>query len=1083
MTYEEYRQLHNNDLIDDTKVPLDKEVYYFTSGIGEETLEPYYDMTEEEIALNNEGKLGISLTANAGQRDIKTSYTIQNNQIIVSAITDGGYNVTLRLYAIVDEETPEQEEKRENQQLTEEDTLLDVIGEIYTTSATINNYGGLLSNIEQEYWDLKYQIDGYESYILKIWVDRDEQNQRHVFVELNDYLPDVVIKLNDEVYGTTTVNKKYFDILTNETVLKFEVPTDYQIEKATYNINDSLTEKIKINLASGESKVGIKEEIDDLIEEKTAYVKDFNNKYSRFIQEGTWNSTDYIDSELYYLDALQVSNTSAQPAVSYTINVVEISQLDGYEWYSFDAGDKTYVEDTEFFGWADKDGVLTPAREEVIVSEVEWHLDEPDQNVITVRNYKTRFEDLFQRISATVQTVQYNEATYAKISSLMDADGTINQDVLLNSLNRISGKQYNLTSDGSVVINGDNIIIQNLTSPQNLVKISSEGIGISSDGGSTWKTAINGQGINIGTVSTKDIIIGNPDNPSFRWDQSGISAYKSNTETGRYDLQTYVRYDEYGLYGIKNGEHFKAQNLQDVLDKAHFAVTWDGFFIKNSYPGGGRVEITSDNDFRVMNIPEGKTAEQEKIKIGALEWGEGITSPDAAGATAAPTLYGIRIKNDDGAEVMKTDDEGNITITGTINATGGNFSDLVTVGKNTENAPYIAIDGTNALIKSSNYSEGAGYGWMINKDGDAVFNNITARGAIKTAVFEYAEIQAVGGIFIFRPSSTIKEAEISGEDLILTVEKPLLFKVGQWCKISNYANGNGTEGGEATNPDVNNILLTNGLTHVYPVANVNGRKVTLTGAKKLLTDTGKTKEELAGGALVDMGNKANGDGEVGTSNYGIGVNSSDNTVNLPRRAISLFETVIDETKNPKVSYRYRGILGTLPESNAGIAVDNEVYQYMQNTQGIYTDNMYIGDNNQYVAFYEDNKGKQLKIKANQIMFEVTDEQGQGTGEYHDINDIEAEGVPGPPGAPAIRVAVESSAGDIFKNRNITSTLTCTVYAGAEDITNQVTKFTWKKKNSDGSIDENWSRLAAGRTITIGPDDVSSKAIFICEVEF
>ena len=32
---------------------------------------------------------------------------------------------------------------------------------------------------------------------------------------------------------------------------------------------------------------------------------------------------------------------------------------------------------------------------------------------------------------------------------------------------------------------------------------------------------------------------------------------------------------------------------------------------------------------------------------------------------------------------------------------------------------------------------------MINADGDAVFNNITARGAIKTAVFEYAEIQAV----------------------------------------------------------------------------------------------------------------------------------------------------------------------------------------------------------------------------------------------------------------------------------------------------------------------------------------------------
>ena len=49
--------------------------------------------------------------------------------------------------------------------------------------------------------------------------------------------------------------------------------------------------------------------------------------------------------------------------------------------------------------------------------------------------------------------------------------------------------------------------------------------------------------------------------------------------------------------------------------------------------------------------------------------------------------------------------------------------------------PYILIDGVNSLIKSSNYQDGTAQGWMINKDGDAVFNNITARGAIKTEVF------------------------------------------------------------------------------------------------------------------------------------------------------------------------------------------------------------------------------------------------------------------------------------------------------------------------------------------------------------
>ena len=41
------------------------------------------------------------------------------------------------------------------------------------------------------------------------------------------------------------------------------------------------------------------------------------------------------------------------------------------------------------------------------------------------------------------------------------------------------------------------------------------------------------------------------------------------------------------------------RDLEEVKQAAHFGITWDGFFIKNSY-NGGRVEITSDNDFRVL---------------------------------------------------------------------------------------------------------------------------------------------------------------------------------------------------------------------------------------------------------------------------------------------------------------------------------------------------------------------------------------------------------------------------------------------------------------------------------------------------
>ena len=115
----------------------------------------------------------------------------------------------------------------------------------------------------------------------------------------------------------------------------------------------------------------------------------------------------------------------------------------------------------------------------------------------------------------------------------------------------------------------------------------------------------------------------------------------------------------------------------------------------------------------------------------------------------------------------------------------------------------------------------------------------------------------------------------------------------------------------------------------------------------------------------------------GSTNYGIGVNSSDNTVNLPARAISLFETVIDETKSLKVSYNYRGILGTLPELDVSKARSSVYGRYMAGTQGIYTDNMYIGDSDQYLAFYEDGNGdRHLKISAKEFVVGYDPESGE-----------------------------------------------------------------------------------------------------------
>lgn len=817
-------------------------------------------------------------------------------------------------YEYADYQGLPQEEKDKITALFEVDTFMNTLGEIYSNAIVVNNYEGLCGANEEEYNDIKEELYGMSdgsitvSRVYDSAIDKD-----YVRIVLNDYIVPFSFNIEGETYSTS-VNQKSFNIPVDPNhaaeITDFTYSDKYSGIFDTDGIQITIVVPVidtvqKFTLKAAAPTASLQDRINTIIEEKKKRIALFENKYSNFILEGNWSSTDYIDDELYYLDALNLSRVSAFPKITYDINVVDIGGLEEYREYAFNAGDKTFIEDTEFFGWIEVDGMLTPVQEEVIVAEVEWHLDDPSNNSITVQNYKTNFEDLFQRIQATVQTVQYNEITYPKTNAFVEADGTLNESVLLKSLNKISGKPFTLTSDGSVYIKDGTIVVKNLTNTANCVRINSEGIQITSDGGITWSTAVGGQGINIGkvftgSINTKEVAIGNPDNASFYWDSNGLNAYKL-TDTDAYDRNTYVRFDEFGLYGIVGDDKLKLHSISEVEEKAHFGITWNGFFIKSEHPeaGGGKVKISKTEDIQVIDGQD-----KERVKIGYL-------GKDSMGNN----LYGLRLRNANGEDALTTDSEGNITLMGTL--------------------------------QSDNYEPSGGLaGWKIDRAGDATFNNVSVRGAIKTAVFEYSEIQAVGGAFLFRPSSTITAAEIvdaadipagapSTVNFKVQVENFGLFKLNDWCKISNYFD----EG--AISPTIEG----SGLVYVYPIdyRDTENRWLYFTVSDESFFEK---IVNIVGGSLISMGNYSGG---ITSDNYGIGINSSDDYINLRPRAISLFETEIQPNESVKVNYNMRGILGTLPPG----MVDNTIYNNMQNTQGIYTNNMYIGDADQYVAFYRD----------------------------------------------------------------------------------------------------------------------------------
>lgn len=378
-----------------------------------------------------------------------------------------------------------------------------------------------------------------------------------------------------------------------------EYTKDYIRKRDSAKTSKDNYETMYINTTSlvnqyNEKLADINDRLNQITAKKKALNADFYKKYSRYIQEGSWSSADYIDPELYYLDSQKVSFTSAFPKITYSINVLEISQVEGFEPYFFRIGDKTYMEDTEFFGWR-ADG--RPYQEEIVVTEVSYSLDDPSKNTIKVQNYKSQFEDLFQRIAAATQSLQYHEGEYKRAAHVVDSNGIINASILQNSMNNNNLVLKNAKQE-SVYWDETGITLSNFLNSNNIVRLVSGGILLTNDGGKSWTTGITGDGINAnvvttGRLDTERIRIFNSNHQTFEWNSDGINAYFIGTnDVPEYDK--FVRFNQYGLFGYMGPDKIAFDNIDTIKEKANFSLTWQGLNI--NLPQGQEGAVINVND-------------------------------------------------------------------------------------------------------------------------------------------------------------------------------------------------------------------------------------------------------------------------------------------------------------------------------------------------------------------------------------------------------------------------------------------------------------------------------------------------------
>lgn len=446
----------------------------------------------------------------------------------------------------------------------------------------------------------------------------------------------------NEVKSTIKENAKAFAIVQKIVSLQSSYDSySTELERVSSNLDSvnqaivDLEENQKQNLANVENKN-----------------KEFFNKYSRFIQEGSWISEDYTDPNLYYLDAQNIAYTSSRPQITYNISAMRLSDLEEYKNKVFNVGDISFIQDTEFFGYEWIDSVKTPYREKVLISEVTSNFDSSEQDSFKIQNYKTQFEDLFQRITATTQSLQYNQAGYQKAANAFTETGTIKFETLQNSIAANQELVFGAKNE-SITQDETGLTVTDLKNPNNKTKVTSGGIFVTTDGGKTWKGAVKGEGVSTqylttGSINTSNIFISSGEHPTFRWDSLGINAYGILFDQGQeiegIVTDKFVRFDRFGIYGIQGVENFVPQTFEEIKEHGSFGLSWGDFFLKSKH-GNGYVSISSTDDFVVFD------GNVQRVKIGALE---------------GTDTYGMILRNQLGNVTLKTGDDGNLWLSDKI---------------------------------------------------------------------------------------------------------------------------------------------------------------------------------------------------------------------------------------------------------------------------------------------------------------------------------------------------------------------------------------------------------------------------------
>lgn len=323
-----------------------------------------------------------------------------------------------------------------------------------------------------------------------------------------------------------------------------------------------------------------------------------------------------------YLDAIEVLKENSIPKVEYDITPVILKSF-----FMENAYDRihtiVHINDPE----------LKFENVQGYISEMTLKLDEPWGDSFTVKNYTTKFEDLFSSIVASTESIQKNSAVISSVSQSFSTRGVLTEAALQKSISE-SNLVFKMSNDNFII---DDNGIKAYNENGGIVKYTRNGIFTAnekdSNGNWKWNTSILPSGISAnaittGQLNTNLIRIYSGNDLRFQMNSDGLFAYKSwLTEpqitaadqtiddevkkqaeidiqvNGGLDPAQYVVMNSDGLFlTAKKGAYIidddnNAVQIDNDVDRVE--VSWKGFILRNYK---GEKTFYADPDTGNLNI-------------------------------------------------------------------------------------------------------------------------------------------------------------------------------------------------------------------------------------------------------------------------------------------------------------------------------------------------------------------------------------------------------------------------------------------------------------------------------------------------